>query len=220
MKKKKPKIQVAQAEEIAQFGGHAPSAASAQPKNRDDHAPQTQADTAPEGESADSTDGLQRQVEELTEKHLRAVAELQNFRRRSATEQADVLRFATADLVRALLPVVDDLERSLATIGPDESSPLIEGVKLVHQNLLKVLTDHHVERIDSVGRPFDPSLHDAMMQTESTEHPPGTVLEEYQPGYKLRDRVLRHAKVIVSKRPENAGSEPDPQAQPADEAAQ
>ena len=92
---------------------------------------------------------------------------------------------------------------------------MADGVKLVHNNLLKTLADHHIERIHAVGRPFDPALHEAMMQQESNEHPAGTVLREYEPGYKLWDRVLRHAKVVVSKQTQ---AEPT-QAQSADEAA-
>jgi molecular chaperone GrpE len=94
---------------------------------------------------------------------------------------------------------------------------LAEGVRLVHQNLLKVLEAHHVERIESLGQPFDPSCHEAMMQQPTDEHPPGTVVEEYQPGYKLWDRVVRPAKVIVAQGPSSSEPEAAGKGQVADE---
>jgi molecular chaperone GrpE len=134
------------------------------------------------------------------------------------SETQEAVRYASADLIKALLPVVDDLERSLAAARSDAAGSFADGVKLVHQNLLKALEAHHVERIESLGRPFDPALHEAIMRQPSDQHPPGTVLEEYQSGYRLWERVLRHAKVIVSAsaRPQDNKPQEQAQATPAD----
>ncbi len=151
---------------------------------------------------------LRNKVEELNDKHLRAVAELQNFRRRAATEREESIRYASTGLIRSLLSVVDDLERSMASVDDAEkSSSLASGVRLVHENLMKALMASHVERIEAVGKPFDPQLHEAMMQQPSDEAEPGTVLEEFEPGYRLWDRVVRPARVVVAKAVEDVGED-------------
>jgi len=187
-----------------------PGAASPEPPS---DPPAEGGEAADHPEQPDELAALRASVEELTDKHLRAVAELQNFRRRATAEKDEAVQYASAGLARAVLPVVDDFERMLASAREGEASSLLEGVRLIHQNLLKALEAHHVQRIESAGRPFDPTCHEAMMQQPTTEHPPGTVLEEYQPGYKLWDRVLRPAKVIVSQ----AAAEPDSNEEPPDE---
>ena len=202
MGKRKHKIKIASTEEVAEYGGSPGGESAVVEAAANDQAPPSEAaevEAPPQDEPANQLAELRAKVEELSDKHLRAVAELRNFRRRADTENQEAVRYASADLIRALLSIVDDLERSLAAVPEDESSALADGVRLVHQNLLKALQTHHVERIEAQGQPFDPSLHEAMMQQPSDEHPAGTVLEEYQSGYRLWDRVLRHAKVIVSK---------------------
>lgn len=218
MRKPKRKIRIATAEEVAEHGG-APGGEAAVEAAANDQSPPSEAakvEAPPQDEPANQLAELRAKVEELSDKHLRAVAELRNFRRRADTERNETVRYASADLIKGLLPIVDDLERSLAAAPEDESSALAEGVRLVHQNLLKVLQTHHVARIEAQGQPFDPSLHEAMTQQPSDEHPPDTVLEEYQSGYRLWDRVLRPAKVIVSRQSEESteaqgdGAEPGP----------
>lgn len=200
-RKTKTKIEVADAEEVKRYGSSATAESvtgdTGQPAESGE--PSAAEASGAEGAAKSEVDRLKEQIAELSDKHLRAVAELQNFRRRAETERNDAVRYASADLIRALLPAVDDLERTMAAASTDESSPLLDGVKLVHQNLLKALEVHHVKRIESVGQPFDPALHEAMTQQPSADQPPGTVLVEYEPGYVLWDRVLRHAKVIVAK---------------------
>lgn len=208
MRKKKKKIEIATADEVEAYGGAGDAAAVPvdEAGAGEVAAGQVQeGDAQPEDELA----AARRKVEELTDKHLRAVAEHQNYVRRAAAEHGEALRYATTDLIKSLLPVVDDFERTLAAVGEGDASPLAKGVGLVHGNLIKALEAHHVQRIESVGQPFDPSCHQAMMQRPTEDQPPGTVLEEYQPGYKLWDRVLRPAKVIVAK----AVGESEPQGQ-------
>jgi molecular chaperone GrpE len=211
MGKRSRKIKIASTEEVAEYGGSPGGESAGVDTPAKKEAPPTEpaeAQAPPQEQPADEVAELRARIEELNDRHLRAVAELRNFRRRADTENQEAVRYASADLIRALLPIMDDLERSLAAVPEDESSALAEGVRLVHQNLVKVLQTHHVERIESQGQPFDPSLHEAMMQQPSDEHPPSTVIEEYQSGYKLWDRVLRHAKVIVSKQSEGAAEVP------------
>lgn len=236
MRKKKKKIEIATADEVETYGGPKRTGSSEATTEASEPGPAGAGDAAAvpvdeagagevvegrvqesEAQPEDELSAARRKVEELTDKHLRAVAEHQNYVRRAAAERGEVLRYATADLIRSLLPVVDDFERTVAAVGEGDASPLAKGVGLVHRNLIKALEAHHVQRIESVGRPFDPSCHQAMMQRPTEDQPPGTVLEEYEPGYKLWDRVLRPAKVIVAKAV--AEAEPRGRAEPDDEAA-
>ena len=219
---KKQKIKIADAEEITRYAGSAdggpPAAqpqageADAAPKGAEAEAPAEQPDEQPRDELAE----LRAKVEDLSDKHQRALAELRNYQQRAETEKTNAVRYASADLVRSLLPVVDDLERSLASVPDDDASSLAKGVRLVHQNLLKALEACHVERIEAVGQPFDPALHEAVMQQPSKEHPAGSVSQEYQSGYRLWDRVLRHSKVVVSQQPDAIAEGEDPAAEQAE----
>ena len=159
-----------------------------------DSAVDAEADTS---EPVDEAAELRAKVEKLEDGLLRGRAEYQNFQRRAAVERAESIRYANAELMKSLLGVLDDFERSMSS-APGSSDAAAEGVRLVYENLLKALGEHGLESIDAVGRPFDPSIHEAMMQQPSADHPVGTVLEVFAKGYRLRDRVLRPSKVIVS----------------------
>ena len=129
------------------------------------------------------------------------------MQRRAAKEKADAVRFAVADFARDVLSVVDDFERTLAAADSEPDTGIAEGARLVYDNLMKILRSHHIEEIEAEGQPFDPACHEAVMQQPSDEHPPQTVLQEIQRGYRLHDRLLRPAKVVVSAAPpdETAG---------------
>jgi len=148
---------------------------------------------------------LQEEREELRESLLRKAAEFDNYRRRTDREYALRVANANAELISNLLPILDDLERSLGAASTDGVEPaealvgLRDGVKLILGNLERVLRDQGLEPIVAVGEPFDPEKHDALMQIESDKHPSGTVVDEHVRGYKMNDRVLRHAQVLVSK---------------------
>lgn len=141
---------------------------------------------------------LRGKVEKLEDALLRARAEYQNFQRRTAIERAEAIRYANAGLMKSLLSVLDDFERAMSS-PTGESETVAEGVRLVYQNLFKALREHGLEAIETGSEPFDPSVHEAMMQQPSADHPAGTILEEFAKGYRLRDRVLRPSKVVVSK---------------------
>lgn len=149
--------------------------------------------------------GLEQQVSEANERALRSHAELENFRKRSQRELVEERRYAVVPLVRDLLPVVDNLERAMeaAQKSPD-SSGLLEGVKMVASQLESVLKQHQCVRIETVGTPFDPNLHQALAQEPSDQYPAGTISRAPQSGYKLHDRVIRPAQVFVSTGPASA----------------
>jgi molecular chaperone GrpE len=163
------------------------------------------------GRDAAAADSVERLKQELEEKsaeaarnwdlYVRERADAENFRKRMQRDKADALRFACEGLVRDLLPVIDNLERAVdhADLGGN-GQPLIEGVRLVLQNALEVLRRHGVGRIEAAG-PFDPARHEAVVQVPDGKREPNQVVEQYEPGYTLHDRLIRPAKVSVSTKP-------------------
>jgi molecular chaperone GrpE len=160
---------------------------------------------------------LTARVAQLEDQLLRARADFQNLQRRAAHERSEAVRYGNADLMKALLNGLDDLERTLkAAESPKNHDSLIAGVKLVYANFLKALQGFGLEPISARGERFDPLIHEALMQRPSQEFKPGTVIEEVARGYRLRDRVLRPAKVVVASSPQ-AVSEPAPAGRTSDE---
>jgi len=139
---------------------------------------------------------LQQELSEANEKALRVQAELENYRKRARREMEEERRYALLPFAKDLLTVVDNLERAIASGG--EGGGLLDGVKMVSAQLQNVLNQHQCVRIETVGQPFDPNVHQAIAQEPSSEHPAGTVTREAQSGYKLFDRVVRPAQVFVS----------------------
>ena len=129
---------------------------------------------------------------------LRALAEQQNVLRRRRQEMDASLRYAQEDLVREILPVLDDFERAIRAGSTGNAEPIRAGVQLVHDRLAGILERQGLSAIRPVGEPFDPAVHDAIAQRPEPGKAPGTILEVIEPGYRLRDRVLRHAKVVVA----------------------
>ena len=145
-------------------------------------------------------DELRAQYNDLHDKYLRLGAEFENYKKRTDREFTRRVQFANEDLFREVLPILDDLERAVNSTQEESSfEKLKEGVTLVYHNFKNVLKRRGVERVESVGEPFDPELHEAMMVRESEEHESQIVIEEFEKGYKMGDTVLRHAKVVVSK---------------------
>ena len=137
--------------------------------------------------------------QELQDKYLRLAAEFENYKRRAQRDQREYVQFANEGLLKELLPIVDNLERAIqASKEQRESEGLVQGVELTLKQFLETLMKFGVRRIDSVGKLFDPALHQAVARVESTNAPENTVLEEYQKGYLLHDRVLRAAMVAVA----------------------
>jgi molecular chaperone GrpE len=149
---------------------------------------------------------LQKKIEELEKANLdlkdtllRRVADFENYKRRVDQEQKSFLSFANESLLLNILPVYDDLERSLEHADEQANyESLKKGLQLVFDKFTKVLEGQGITKIAEKGDPFDFNMHDALMQKPDDSVPPHTVLEVLEKGYKLRDKVIRHAKVIVS----------------------
>jgi molecular chaperone GrpE len=140
------------------------------------------------------------EAKESYDKFLRASAELENYKKRTQKELADFRKFANESLIKELLNVADNLERAIEMPkdGSDETQ-LVEGVDLTLKELLKVFQKFDVHPIVSLGEPFDPAFHQAMMQQEVKDQPDNIVIQELQKGYIIHDRLLRPAMVVVSK---------------------
>jgi molecular chaperone GrpE len=152
-----------------------------------------------------------KEIDEPNEQFLRLQAEFENFRRRSLKEKQESFKFGHQNLVKDLLSAVDNLERALehgAQKAGAEVQGILDGVELVHREVLGALAKHGVKEIEAEGAIFDPADHEAMGQVPNADVPPNTVLQVLQKGYVIHDRMLRPARVIVSREatPEEAGS--------------
>ena len=142
---------------------------------------------------------LEVQLKEWQDKLLRKAAEFENYKRRTENDQFNIINYAAESFIIKLLPVVDDFERSMEHIDDiDDNKAVKQGIKLVYEKLLKLLNEQGVKKMQTKGEPFNVDFHDALMQRKDTSVPPHTVLEEVESGYLYRDKVIRHAKVIVS----------------------
>jgi molecular chaperone GrpE len=145
---------------------------------------------------------LATELEEVRARLLRSTADFDNYRKRMQREREETIQYANEAMLRDLLPVLDNLERAVhAGQSSRESDTLYEGVRMVVQQFHALLDQYGVRRVPGVGQPFDPAWHEAMQQMPSEIHPPGAVMEELQPGYVYRERLLRPALVIVAAPP-------------------
>jgi len=143
-------------------------------------------------------------ADENWDRLLRTTADFENFKKRAARERIETAQFAAAALIEKLLPVLDHFEMAQAAAqnaGDGKLSSLQAGVAMIQQQLKTFLTEAGVEEIDAAGKPFDPALHEAVSQRETAEMPEGRVFQQLRKGYKLRDRLLRPATVVVAKQP-------------------
>lgn len=142
---------------------------------------------------------LETAVSQWQDKYLRKVAEFENYKRRTENDQLNLIKYAAESFIIKLLDVIDDFERSLLHIkDAKDLSTIEEGIKLVYSKLMKTLEEQGIKKIESIGKPFDFNLHEAVMQMQNDSVPAHTVLEEVQSGYIYKDKVIRHSKVIVS----------------------
>lgn len=154
-------------------------------------------------ELREQLDAKEKEVKEHYERYLRQVAELDNFKKRINREKEDAIRYANENLIKDILPVIDNLERAIAHAqGGGNGKPLVQGVEMVLRGLLDVFARHGVVQVPAVGEVFDPGKHEAMAQVESSQYEPNTVVDEHHRGYLLRDRLLRPALVTVAKAPQ------------------
>lgn len=149
---------------------------------------------------AQTIEALNADKQEANDKLLRLAAEFENYKKRMIRERESVIKYAEEGLLKELLPTLDNLERALAHQGSvDDINILREGVGLTMKALQSATAKFGLVAIDSVGKPFDPNLHEALAMEESDEVPPQSVLREFERGYYYKDRLLRAAKVAVAK---------------------
>ena len=155
---------------------------------------------------------LQAENASLQDRLLRALADTENVRRRADRGAQDARNFAVADFSRELLTVVDNLRRAISAaedpaVDSEGSAPLLEGIKAVERSLLTTLERFGVRRIEARGTPFDPSRHEAIMEVDDPERAPGAVVDVMEEGYTIHDRLLRPAKVSVTRSRPAAGAD-------------
>jgi len=192
----------------------------APPVDTDESTPATDDETTtevqPDSISVEELEDLKTRAakaDENWDKYLRAVADLDNYRKRVAREKEELARFTSERVVSALLPALDNLERAIeaAQAHGAENSSLLEGLTQVYNQFRRTLMEFGLQEIiTGAGQPFDPNLHEAVSQVDSAAHAEGHVIEQLQRGYKLADRLLRPARVVVSKGlPDPAGPDPE-----------
>jgi len=142
---------------------------------------------------------LENEVEELKDKVLRKAAEFENYKRRTENDQLNLLTYGAESFISKLLPIIDDFERSMKHLeSANDIDSLQEGMSLIYNKFTKILDEQGVKKMDSKGKPFDVNYHEAVLQQKDDNVPPHTVIDELESGYLYKDKVIRHAKVIVS----------------------
>jgi molecular chaperone GrpE len=165
------------------------------------------ADEAPEVAEHDRVAELERQLEEARSSALYAAAETQNVRRRLEQELQQATSYAAAGFARDILAIKDHLDRALAAVGDElradkTASQFLAGIESTARELDAVFARHGISRVKSVGEPLDPHRHQAMIEIPTEEAEPGSIVQEMQPGYMMKDRLLRPALVGVAKKPD------------------
>jgi len=140
---------------------------------------------------------LKSDIERLKDKNIRLLAEFDNYKRRTRDEKIHLIRYSGEEIVLSFLPAIDDLQRTVDNADKTDENSIKEAIKLVHQKLTKNLKEKNIESFDTIGETFDPELHEALMSELGEED--DIVVKEFESGYKYHDRIIRHAKVVVSK---------------------
>ncbi|MCK4914064.1 MAG: nucleotide exchange factor GrpE [Planctomycetes bacterium] len=151
---------------------------------------------------------LQKEKDELLGKLQRVSADYANFQKRAPRQIAESIAYEKESIIRTLLPVLDNFEHTLHNAAATENiEALLKGIRIVYDQMLDVLKSHGAEQIKAAGENFNPATHQAVMQKVEPEQPDNIVLEEFQKGYKIKDRVIRPSKVIVNKLPQDEDSQ-------------
>jgi molecular chaperone GrpE len=145
-----------------------------------------------------SVEKLQETIQELKDTVLRKAAEFENYKRRTTSEQQDLWKYAAESFILKILPVYDDLQRSLEHLEESNLDSIKDGLKLVFDKFTKTLDEQGVKKIEAKGKTFDVEYHEALLQQPAPDVEPNTVIQEVEPGYMYKDKVIKHAKVIVS----------------------
>lgn len=183
-------------EEVLKAAEAAAEEAAAQAENAETVANEETAEVGEESE----LDQLRHQVEEQQDKYLRLSAEFDNYRKRTMKEKAELIKNGGEKAISAILPILDDLERAMkAGDAHEEVQAMREGIELIYQKFLKILSQQGVQVIETAGQPFDTDFHEAIALVPApAEDQKGKILDCVQTGYKLNDKVIRHAKVVVA----------------------
>ncbi|NLT68333.1 MAG: nucleotide exchange factor GrpE [Acidobacteria bacterium] len=165
-------------------------------------------------DSGTSASSAEQSMRELQEKYRRIQADFENYKERTSREMERLAKTANEELIKEILPFVDNLERAIKYAGlkkNDLSWAFTAGIRLAIQDILKMLGKYGLAPITAIGEPFDPRLHDAVSTVDSASHPPGTVIDEVRKGYLFDGRVLRPSRVVVALAPGSGeGHEPEP----------
>lgn len=178
-----------------------PEAETAQTQTEDQsNAQEAQEELTPEQQLSKDLETAQAMIEEQKDKYLRLSAEFDNYRKRTMKEKAELIKNGGEKAIAAVLPILDDLERALANMQQaDDVKAMYEGIDLIYQKFLKNLNQEGLEKMNPVGEAFDTDFHEAVaLIPAQEEEQKGKVLDCIQTGYKLNDKVIRHAKVVVA----------------------
>lgn len=180
----------------------------AEPQATETAAPENAGTTPPENPvDIEALKAQAAKAAEYWDRLLRSTADFENFKKRAARERQDAVKYANESLMQKLIPVLDNFEAALGAFqsaGSDNAQSLVTGVSMIQQQLKAVLMEAGLEEVEAHGKPFDPNLHEAVSQAESEEHPEGHVMQQLRKGYRLRERLLRPATVVVAKTPAQA----------------
>ncbi|WP_416149306.1 nucleotide exchange factor GrpE [Salipaludibacillus sp. HK11] len=161
---------------------------------------EAEAEVEPEEDTSSSVQQeLEEKLEETTNRMLRLQADYDNFRRRTQQEKESAAKYRSQSLAESLLPALDSFERGMKIDAQsEETKSLLQGMEIVYRQLMEALDKEGIEPVDSVGQPFDPKIHQAVMQVESDDYESNVVVEEMQKGYQLKGRIIRPAMVKVN----------------------
>ena len=139
------------------------------------------------------------EIQKKIDKNIRLLAEFDNYKRRTQEERSDLFKYAGQDLAKSILPILDDLHRTLESDGKGKARTILDGIELIVAKLDKPLEDQGIVPFHSIGERFNPDLHEALM-SEKSDKDENMILKEFEKGYNYGDKILRHAKVVVSKK--------------------
>ena len=185
------------AEEEASDDTAAPEETEQQPEEAESQKePETKTKTSFFGKKKKEKDKFEQQIEDLTDRLKRSMAEFDNFRKRTEKEKSSMYIIGAKDIVEKMLPIVDNFERGLAQAPEDD--PFAEGMKMIYKQMMTAFDEMGVKPIEAVGKDFDPNLHNAVMHVEDESVGENIVVEEFQKGYTYKDFVVRHSMVKVA----------------------
>ena len=185
------------AEEEASDDTAAPEETEQQPEEAESQKePETKTKTSFFGKKKKEKDKFEQQIEDLTDRLKRSMAEFDNYRKRTEKEKSSMYIIGARDIVEKMLPIMDNFERGLAQAPEDD--PFAEGMKMIYKQMITAFDEMGVKPIEAVGKEFDPNLHNAVMHVEDEEVGENIVVEEFQKGYTYKDFVVRHSMVKVA----------------------